>query len=153
MAIGFPYSASYDNGITVRIRNLPDGPSLFWMLNFAAPGNAQIQPGQYRGAERFPFQDSVNPWLAFSGQGCGCNTLTGSFDIYEVEYDGDGVVTRWVRVSSNTAQVRHLHCMVRLSLIPFHLWAQQQLVWLLIKLVVKIVLPASVSSKSWMRIL
>ena len=87
------YSANYDNGISVRIRNLPDDPWLTWSLDFAAPGNAQIQPGQYTGAERFPFQDNANPGLSFSGQGRGCNTLSGSFDIYEVEYDGDGVVT------------------------------------------------------------
>lgn len=87
------YSRNYDNGISVRIRNLPGDPWLTWSLEFAAPGDAQIEPGQYLGAERFPFQDPANPGLSFYGQGRGCNTLTGSFEIYEVEYDGDGNVT------------------------------------------------------------
>lgn len=87
------YSRNYDNGITVSIRNLPGEPSDWWTLNLAAPGNAEIAPGSYDGAIRFPFQAVDQPGLSFSGNGRGCNTLTGSFDVLEVEYDGGGNVT------------------------------------------------------------
>ncbi|MGI9202479.1 MAG: hypothetical protein ACR2Q3_00630 [Woeseiaceae bacterium] len=87
------YSRNYDNGITVTIRNLPGEPSDWWTLNLAAPGNAEIQPGVYEGAIRFPFQAVDQPGLSFSGNGRGCNTLTGSFDVLEVAYDGAGDVT------------------------------------------------------------
>ena len=86
------FSRNYDNGITVNIDNLPGEPSDWWTLNIAAPQNAEIQPGVYDGATRFPFQAWEDPGLSFSGNGRGCNTLTGSFEVYEVAYEGDGSV-------------------------------------------------------------
>ncbi|MES9834064.1 MAG: hypothetical protein ABW139_17645 [Candidatus Thiodiazotropha sp. DIVDIV] len=86
------YSRNYDNGITVRINNLPDDPSNWWTFNIAAPGNAEIQPGIYENATRFPFQDVDVPGLSFSGNGRGCNTLTGWFEVYDVSYDESGGV-------------------------------------------------------------
>ena len=87
------FSRNYDNGITVRIDNLPGEPSDWWTLNIAAPYNAEIQPGVYDGATRFPFQDIDEPGLSFSGNGRGCNTLTGKYEVFAVTYDGDGSVT------------------------------------------------------------
>lgn len=87
------YTRNYDNGITVRINNWPGEPSNWWTLNLAAPGNAELEPGTYEGATRFPFQSIENPGLSFTGNGRGCNTSTGRFEIYEVAYDGAGDVT------------------------------------------------------------
>lgn len=87
------YTRNYDNGITVRINNLPGAPSDWWTLNIAAPNNAEIQPGAYLGATRFPFQTIENPGLSFTGNGRGCNQSTGSFEVYDVAYDGGGNVT------------------------------------------------------------
>jgi hypothetical protein len=87
------YSRNYDNGIRVRISNLPGQPWLSWDLNIAAAENAEIIPGQYTSATRFPFQSSNDPGLSFSGQGRGCNKLTGSFEVYDVAYDDKGEVT------------------------------------------------------------
>ncbi len=89
----FTYSRNYDNGISVRIRNLPGDPWLSWNFDMAAPGDVEIQPGVYPGAERWPFQAVENPGLSFSGQGRGCNTLSGSFEVYEVTYESDGSVS------------------------------------------------------------
>ncbi|MCG8041158.1 MAG: hypothetical protein AB2688_18715 [Candidatus Thiodiazotropha taylori] len=86
------YSRNYDNGITVRINNLPGAPSDWWTLNIAAPGDAEIQAGIYENATRFPFQDVTVPGLSFSGNGRGCNTLTGWFEVYSVSYDATGNV-------------------------------------------------------------
>ncbi len=87
------FSRNYDNGISVNIKNLADDPYLYWTLNFAAPGDAEIQSGIYSDAERFPFQSIDNPGLSVSGAGRGCNTLTGSFEVYEVSYDASGKVS------------------------------------------------------------
>ncbi|MES9943253.1 MAG: hypothetical protein ABW104_14865 [Candidatus Thiodiazotropha sp. 6PLUC2] len=86
------YSRNYDNGITVQINNLPDDPYNRWRFDIAAPDNAEIQPGIYENATRFPFQDAADPGLAFSGNGRGCNTLTGWFEVYDVSYDAAGGV-------------------------------------------------------------
>lgn len=85
----FRYSKNYDNGISLAVTT----PDTWWYLDLAAPANATLQPGTYDGAMRFPFQDADKPGLSFSGSGRGCNSLTGRFDIFEVTYGSDGVVT------------------------------------------------------------
>lgn len=85
----FRYSKNYDNGISLAVTT----PDTWWNLELAAPANATLQPGSYEGAMRFPFQSADQPGLSFSGAGRGCNSLTGRFDIFEVTYGSDGVVT------------------------------------------------------------
>ncbi|MGL4315645.1 MAG: hypothetical protein ACRCTL_03405 [Pseudomonas sp.] len=85
----FKYTKNYDNGISLAISS----GSVWWNLDLAAPGNAVLQPGSYTSAMRFPFQDASKPGLNFSGDGRGCNSLTGRFDIFEVAYNSEGVVT------------------------------------------------------------
>lgn len=80
-------SRNFDNGITFDFAG-----DEFWTLDFAAPGDIDLAPGVYAGATRFPFQDPAEPGLALGGDGRGCNTLTGTFEIHEVEYDADGNV-------------------------------------------------------------
>lgn len=58
----------------------------WWNLDFAAPSNQPLTPGTYTGAVRFPFQASNQPGLSVSGDGRGCNTLTGSFQVLEATY-------------------------------------------------------------------
>lgn len=85
----FKYSTNFDNGITVAITNA----NTWWTLNLAAPGNARIQPGVYEQAARFPFQPADKPGLDFSGNGRGCNTLTGKFKVNAVTYEADGTLS------------------------------------------------------------
>ncbi|WP_444921697.1 hypothetical protein ACJJID_04725 [Microbulbifer sp. CnH-101-G] len=87
------YKRNYDNGITVSISNLADESYLNWTLNLAAPGDEEIQVGNYLLAERFPFQGADKPGLSFTGQGRGCNTVSGEFEVYQVSYDDDGNLT------------------------------------------------------------
>ncbi len=54
-------------------------PGSFWFLHLAAPAGQELLPGVYEGATRWPFQDPSTPGLDFSGDGRGCNTLTGRF--------------------------------------------------------------------------
>ncbi|MDO9220478.1 MAG: hypothetical protein Q7T90_05565, partial [Thiobacillus sp.] len=66
-----------------------DTPSYehWWHLDFAAPNNQPLAVGIYAGAVRFPFQSTNQSGLSVYGDGRGCNTLTGSFQVLEVTYD------------------------------------------------------------------
>lgn len=86
------YARNFGKGITVKIRNLPNEPFNGWTLNLAAPDNKEIQPGVYEKAERFPLQSSGVPGISFSGNGRGCYTLSGRFEVFNVSYDSSGNV-------------------------------------------------------------
>ena len=58
----------------------------FWSLDFAAPNGAPLTPGTYLNATRHPFQATTVPGLSVSGDGRGCNTLTGSFQVLQAVY-------------------------------------------------------------------
>jgi len=63
-----------------------------WRLNLSRPrlgfDQGRLTAGIYNDARRFPFNDFDNG-LSLSGLGSGCNTLTGSFRIVEIEYTND----------------------------------------------------------------
>jgi hypothetical protein len=67
----------------------------FWFLDIAAPQGAQLVPGAYEGAVRYPFQGPGQPGLSLSGDGRGCNTLTGRFDVLEVLFGPNGFIERF----------------------------------------------------------
>src|SRR5215471_7104457 len=71
----------------------PDGDS--WSLDFSAPLGQVLRAGDYVGAMRFPFQDDARPGIDVSGHGRGCNTETGRFRVYEVEFDSANKVTKF----------------------------------------------------------
>jgi hypothetical protein len=60
--------------------------------HFAAPSGQSLAPGNYTGATRYPFQASNQPGLSIVGDGRGCNTLTGSFQILQGSFDSVGNV-------------------------------------------------------------
>lgn len=72
--------------------------TLYWTLTLSAPQGQQLVPGTYVNATRYPFQAATVPGLDFSGDGRGCNTLSGQFTIIDAAYGGDGAVQR-LRVS------------------------------------------------------
>lgn len=49
---------------------------------------ARLERGYYGGLGRFPFHNPVRGGLSWSGNGRGCNTLTGWFVIDSIEYQG-----------------------------------------------------------------
>jgi len=58
-----------------------------WGGNFQAmTGLAQLQPGLYGSLQRYPFHNPVRGGLDWSGEGRGCNTLTGWFVVDAVTY-------------------------------------------------------------------
>jgi len=99
---GQSLTVSATDGVFTPMRNFANGVSIsffgsqpgdFWFLDFAAPGNAPLTVGVYEGATRFPFQATTSPGLSVSGQGRGCNTLTGRFEVLEISFDTAGAIT------------------------------------------------------------
>ena len=69
--------------------------STWWDLDFVPPSGASLTPGVYEGATRWPFQSPTTPGLSVSGDGRGCNTLTGRFTVLEAEYGPGGQVLKF----------------------------------------------------------
>ncbi len=67
----------------------------FWFLDIAAPQGAQLVPGAYKGAVRYPFQTPGEPGLSLVGDGRGCNTLTGRFEVLEATFGPNGFIERF----------------------------------------------------------
>ena len=86
----FTAQTNYDNGVSVSVNG-----STRWSLNFAAPGEVELTQGIYEGAIRWPFQSITQPGLSVSGEGRGCNTLTGEFTVWEVVYNADGTIAQF----------------------------------------------------------
>ncbi len=87
----FTVARNHKNGVSASVRQFDYGSS--WYLDFGAGGGAPLAVGSYRGARRFAFASFSG--LDVSGSGRDCSTLTGRFDVLEVEYDSDGTVVRF----------------------------------------------------------
>jgi hypothetical protein len=57
-----------------------------WDADFSAPSGDVLAPGDYTGAVRDPFRGN-SAGLEVSGAGRGCNTISGSFHVYEYTID------------------------------------------------------------------
>lgn len=66
-----------------------------WNLEFAAPRGERLRVGPYTGAERLSFRSQTAPGLDLSGEGRGCNTVRGSFEVHELEQAPDGGLSRF----------------------------------------------------------
>jgi hypothetical protein len=80
----FSAQQNYDQGVSLSF--ITPNYEHWWYLDFAAPNNQPLSVGTYTGAVRFPFQASNQPGLSVYGDGRGCNTLTGTFQVLEVTY-------------------------------------------------------------------
>jgi hypothetical protein len=67
-------------------------PKTFWFFHFAPLEGGALATGNYASAQRWPFQSPRRPGLDVSGDGRGCNTLTGKFTVYEATFDAGGNV-------------------------------------------------------------
>ncbi|WP_396271313.1 PKD domain-containing protein [Ideonella sp.] len=79
------FSRNYDGGVSASVSG-----DTWWNFDTAAPEGQVYKPGTYANAQRFPFQSATAPGLSLSGAGRGCNTLTGSFVVYQAEFDTAG---------------------------------------------------------------
>ncbi|MBN2577591.1 MAG: tandem-95 repeat protein [Pirellulales bacterium] len=79
--------AGVTNAVTIRCLSFNASSRTLWNLSFSAPNNAELVPGIYPGATRYPFQSADEPGLDVSGDGRGSNTLTGQFTVLQVAHD------------------------------------------------------------------
>jgi len=86
----FTAQQNFAQGVSVAFHT----PSFdhFWNLDFAAPNSQLLTVGTYSGAARFPFQASGQAGLSVVGDGRGCNTVTGTFEVLEVTYGVGGTI-------------------------------------------------------------
>ncbi len=97
----FAADKNYRNGVHVWFTDTKDING-WWNLYFAAPNNALLTPGLYPYAQRFSFGDRTAPGLDVSGEGRGCNTICGSFRVYEITYGpGDTIESFWADFTQN----------------------------------------------------
>jgi hypothetical protein len=75
---------------------LTDGASgTEWTLDLVAPAGSILVPGLYDPAQRYPFQMGSAAGLDVSGNGAGCNMLTGKFSVEELARSPATGVTRF----------------------------------------------------------
>ena len=75
-----------------------------WSADFAGPSSTtRLGKGDYENAQRYPFQPAGTPGLSISGDGRGCNTLTGNFQVLQAGYNNSNVLQNF---SANFEQ----HC-------------------------------------------
>lgn len=68
-------------------------PTTWWYGDFAPPDAApRLEVGLYDDLQRHPFHNPVLGGLSWSGNGRGCNELTGWFIVDEVSYTPNGLV-------------------------------------------------------------
>jgi len=81
---------TYNNGQVVSVNS----SSHWWSLSFGAADDQVLVAGSYENAERFAFKSPGHPGIDFFGDGRGCNTITGRFDVREIERDASGQVVK-----------------------------------------------------------
>jgi len=93
---------SPENGTFTAARNSDNGVHVFfnggerwWDLSFAAPYDGVLVPGVYQNAIRWPLQSPTGAGLSIWGEGRGCNTLFGRFEVLEASYSTTGEVERF----------------------------------------------------------
>jgi len=94
----FYASSNFYNGISLLVNNYSSPDPMnhhWWSMDFSAPYNAPLLPGAYETAARSPFQLPSQPGLSIYGDGRGCNTLTGRFDVLEADYAPGGEVVKF----------------------------------------------------------
>ena len=62
-------------------------------LDLAVPQGQFLAPGLYTGATRYPFEGSSAPGLSLYGDGRGDNQSTGYFNILEISYAGNQLLS------------------------------------------------------------
>ena len=98
----YAYSTSSQDRLNISADTAGNGVHLsidgangdWWYLDLTAPSGQTLAPGTYTGATRYPFNEPAEPGLDLSGNGRGCNTLTGEFTITDVELGPQGYVEK-----------------------------------------------------------
>jgi len=79
-------------GTNSYLRMSVSGEGDWWYLDFRAPSNGHLVPGQFQAAERAPFTTGKAPGLQVTGDGRGCNTVSGRFEIKTIDWTSAATV-------------------------------------------------------------
>jgi hypothetical protein len=90
-SIGLSGSPAY---VTVSVSGGNQGDD--FSLDFAAPPGETLHVGSYERAQRASFRESGRPGIDISGDGRGCNTDSGRFDVKEISTVGSTVTSLWI---------------------------------------------------------
>jgi hypothetical protein len=74
-----------DRGVNITV-----GGPFGWQISFGAPHGRFLEVGEYRDAKRYPFS-GASPGIEFTGEGRGCNQISGQFVVWELEFKGNEV--------------------------------------------------------------
>jgi hypothetical protein len=74
-----------DRGVNISV-----GGPFGWRISFGAPHGRFLEVGQYLDAKRYPFS-GASPGIEFTGEGRGCNQISGEFVVWELEFKGNEV--------------------------------------------------------------
>jgi heat shock protein HslJ len=81
--------------LTVGVSGGTNGDS--YSMEFAAPFGQSLGPGVYDRAQRAPFREAGRPGIDIGGDGRGCNTISGRFEVKDLAVSSDGVLQRlWI---------------------------------------------------------
>jgi hypothetical protein len=74
---------------SIQISYNDTGFNNWWYVNFNTyhVTGQNLVPGFYDNAQRAPFASSGHPGIDISGNGRGCNTITGNFTVHEANFD------------------------------------------------------------------
>lgn len=78
-----------------------------WTLSFSSRRTGRsLAPGYYDNAMRYPFEAGTSAGLSMSGNGRGCNQLSGNFTVHDAEYNYTSNPIQIVRFAATFEQ----HC-------------------------------------------
>src|ERR1700737_1888810 len=84
----FAVNTTYNGGAQVSFHT-PNFSSS-WNLSFGPPTGQALKPGEYETAQRFAFHSPTRPGLDVSGDGRGCNIITGRFLVSDITFAPNG---------------------------------------------------------------
>jgi hypothetical protein len=85
------------NHIAVHVTPSGQNQGLWWDFDFdSSQLGIPLDVGVYEGAERYPFESPDHPGIDVTGDGRGCNTQAGRFQVHEVTRDTSGLVSATV---------------------------------------------------------
>jgi hypothetical protein len=93
------------NAVTVTFSESPlPGYGRIWSLSIEAPNDDPLLPGKYEYGNGNPISDPTLPSIHLSANSRSCNPISAAFEVFEIEYDGTGLVNRLAVDYSITCQ-------------------------------------------------
>jgi len=81
-----------DNFVHVHLEPAGQENGLWWDFEFSTLRmGVPLMPGIYEMAERYPFESADRPGIDVTGDGRGCNTISGRYQVHEYERAGASI--------------------------------------------------------------